>query len=126
MATSTSALSAAGFVDSIGVNIHLPYDWTAYSNLNMVEQSLGYLGIDNVRDSLVPWSQTQPKYQALMNLGYKFDFIIPIASIDIPGYVSLVDSYVKNNPGGVLAIEGPNEVNIWPATYNGVAGPAGA
>ena len=126
MATSTTALSTAGFVDSIGVNIHMPYDWTAYGNLNLVEQSLGYLGVDNVRDSLVPWSQIQPKYQALMDLGYHFDFILPIASIDIPGYVSLVDSYVKKDPGGVLAIEGPNEVNIWPVTYNGVSGPAGA
>ena len=26
----------------------------------------------------------------------------------------------------MLAIEGPNEVNIWPVTYNGVSGPAGA
>src|SRR5689334_14603155 len=130
MATSipgaTTAVSSASFVDSVGVNIHLPYDWTTYGNLNLVEQSLGYLGIHNVRDSLVPWPQTQPDYKALMSLGYHFDFILPIASIDIPGYVALVDSYVTKNPGGVLAIEGPNEVNIWPVTYNGGSGPANA
>ncbi len=117
--TPTTAVSAANFVDSIGVNIHLPYDWTSYGNLSVVESSLAYLGIHNVRDSLVPWPQTQPDYQALMSLGYKFDFIIPIASIDIAGFVSLADSYAKSNPGSILALEGPNEVNLWPVTYNG-------
>ena len=77
MATSTVCAFGCRFCrSSIGVNIHLPADWSAYGNLNQVEQSLGYLGVHNVRDNLVPWSQTQPAYQALMSQGLEFDFII--------------------------------------------------
>jgi hypothetical protein len=127
LATSpTIAISAAKFVDSIGVNVSMWDSSSADGNLNLVENSLAFLGIVNVRDSLVPWGQIQPEFQALAGLGYKFDFVIPPASTDIPGFVALVDSYVKNYPGSVLAIEGPNEVNIWSVTYNGGSGLANA
>jgi hypothetical protein len=117
-----TALSAWAFNQSIGVNVHMAYSWTAYRDITLVERSLAYLGIVNVRDVYYPKPVAQAAFQSMANLGYKFDFIIAPAEESISTFVSLVDSFNARNPGSVLAIEGPNEPNIWHVTYNGGSG----
>ena len=46
-----SAKSAASFVNSLGVNTHVDYLNSPYSNASVVENSINYLGIKNLRDS---------------------------------------------------------------------------
>jgi hypothetical protein len=124
--TTSTAVSAGSFVNSIGVNIHMWETSSGYGNLSLVQNSLAYLGIVNVRDTLLPLAQLQPAYASLANLGYKFDFAIPPASTNITDFVAHVDQFVAAHPGSVSAIEGPNEVNIWAVTCNGGSGLANA
>ncbi len=118
-ANTTVALSAESFIDSIGVNVHLWESGSAYTNLSLVETDLAYLGISNLRDQLVLWPQTQVEYTALMALGYKFDFIEEPVLQNISSFVSTIDAFNATYPGSIIAVEGPNEVNLQPVTYNG-------
>ena len=118
MATSpTVAVSAANFVSSIGVNVHMWETTSGYGNLSLVENSLAYLGIVNVRDNYIPASLSA--FTALANSGYRLDLAIPSDAITIANYVTQIDAFNAAHPGSIKAIEGPNEVNIFPVTYNG-------
>ena len=57
--TPTVAQSAAAFDQSIGVNVHMGYYWTAYNDVSLVEADLAYLGVNHVRDELLDWSNVQ-------------------------------------------------------------------
>lgn len=46
-----SAISTKNFINSIGVNTHTDYLNSPYSNRTVVENSIDYLGIKNLRDS---------------------------------------------------------------------------
>ena len=76
--TTNTAQSASGFLDSIGVNVHVGYTDTSYGDINRVETSLAYIGVDQVRDKLLDWQDAQANYSALANAGIKFDFLIPV------------------------------------------------
>ena len=89
---------------------------SGYGKLSLVENSLAYLGIVNVRDNYLPSSLAG--FTALVNAGFHLDLAIPPA-VTTAAYVSAVDAFNAANPGGIIALEGPNEVNIWPVTYNG-------
>ena len=116
------AVSAETFDQSIRVNVHLWETGSSYTNIALVEGALAYLGVTNIRDKLVTWSQTQSEYTALMALGYKFDFIEEPVLQDIPTFVSAIQNFEATYPGSILAVEGPNEVNLQPVTYNGGSG----
>ena len=90
---------------------------SGYGNLSLVENSLAYLGILNVRDNFTTSSLSA--FAALANQGYKLDFAIPSDAITITNFVAQMDAFNAAHPGGIKAIEGPNEVNIFPVTYNG-------
>ncbi len=126
--TTTAAVSAESFVDSLGVNIHLAYTWTAYGDISLVESSLAYLGINQVRDKLEnPDYVSTASYEQLAANGIKFDFVLPVYypnptepnTVNIPEFVSMIAAFEAAYPGGVTAIEGANEVNLWGATYDG-------
>jgi hypothetical protein len=61
------ALATQAFVDSIGVNVHMGYTDTAYSNLKAVRAALRELGIRHVRDGVVV--NRPDEYAALNALG---------------------------------------------------------
>ena len=121
--TPTVAQTAASFDDSIGVNVHMAYTWTTYADVGLVESSLAYLGVDNVRDDLANSTYLNiASDEQLAAAGIKFDFVLPVYSpstVNLSQFVSMVDTFATSYPGSVVAIEGANEVNLWPATYNG-------
>lgn len=120
--STNTAQSASAFLDSIGVNVHMAYTWTSFNNVSLVETSLAYIGVDNVRDKLLDWSDVQTNYQQLADAGYKFDFVLPVydpTTVNLTEFVNMVHNFVLANPGSVSAIEGANEVDIWPALFNG-------
>ena len=121
--TPTVAQTAASFDDSIGVNVHMAYTWTTYADVALVESSLAYLGVDNVRDELANSTYLNiASDEQLAAAGIKFDFVLPVYSpstVNLSQFVSMVDTFATSYPGSVVAIEGANEVNLWPATYNG-------
>ena len=117
-----TALSATGFVDSLGVNTHMAFTGTTYTNVAQVDVALNYLGIDHVRDNLYTTSVATAGFDALAADGIKFDFTPALAtnySVNVAGFVSALTAFEAQFPGSISAIEGANEVNIWQINING-------
>lgn len=118
-----AAVRAKDFVESIGVNVHVEYTDGKYANAANVVKDLAYLGVDQVRDaSLNVNNEGQDSYGVLANAGIKFDMMLEGTSIT--SSLKLLDSFVAAHPGSISAIEGLNEINNWPITYNGLTGNA--
>ncbi|MBR0851324.1 hypothetical protein JQ543_26505 [Bradyrhizobium diazoefficiens] len=125
MATANQTiLSAASFIDSIGINTHAGYSWGAYNNASLVIDDLKYLGVTTVRDSFATDPSAVPVIDALAAAGVKFDFV---TSSDLPAsgstgltqYVASIDAFLAEHPGSVVALEGLNEANIQGFSYHG-------
>jgi trimeric autotransporter adhesin len=124
-------LSASSFVGSIGVNTHAGYAWDSYNNLALMVDDLKYLGVTTLRDSLAANPAAQPVLDGLANAGFKFDFIVPsnipaAGSAGLQQYLASVDSFEATHPGGIVALEGLNEANVQPFSYNGSSSIAAA
>ena len=106
-----SATSTANFVNSIGVNTHIDFSNSPYTNLSQVENAILYLGIKNLRDSPENTSDvgsggTWQKVAAAT--GAKFDAYIPEGSVSqMQTSLTYMSSLAKQ---GILNfIEGGNE-----------------
>src|SRR5689334_20299229 len=123
--TETQAVRAEGFVQSIGVNQHISWSGTPYADLSVAESDIAYLGIDHVRDA-APYSGDIAAYQDMASKGIKFDLIATNAGEDVAqmlsGNLAQIDQLVQSNPGSVISIEGPNELNgSNGVTFNGAS-----
>jgi hypothetical protein len=47
----TVMMRAADFIGTLGVNTHIDFAAYGYQNLSVVEASINYLGLKNLRDS---------------------------------------------------------------------------
>jgi len=121
--TSSQPERAADFIDALGVNIHLNQ---AGDGSAAVIAEMAYLGLTNVRSAGIG-PKTSPSQIAafgqLASAGLKFDWLTGGA---LDATVSDLDAFVSAHPGSVAAIEGPNEVNNFPITFNGLTGTAAA
>ncbi|WP_246230641.1 Ig-like domain-containing protein, partial [Bradyrhizobium cytisi] len=118
--SNVTAIDAAKFVQSVGVNTHLG-NWTVYENVGLVESSLAYLGVTTVRDgSMFSTAHAQAAYSQLASDGVKFDFFTPPGT-NLSTFIKQLDAFVAAHPNGLFAIEGPNEVDIQTFSYNGSA-----
>lgn len=114
--------TAADILDSIGVNLHLPYEDGNYRDVEAVLRCLGYLGIRHVRDwNLNPDHFGQDRYDVVAERGFRFDLLIS-GALDIAESLDSVAAFRQRHPGSVAAIEGPNEVNNWPIDFQGESG----
>ena len=116
------------FLGTLGVNTHLSYTDGAYKNAGTVVSDLQYLGISHVRDSLIDASHL-PSYELAASRGITFTFIMGGGSqttASMNATLGLVQQVAATAQGSVKAVEGPNEINNWPVTYNGVTGLQGA
>ncbi len=68
-----------------------------------------------------PWPEraSLASYDGLAEAGIRFSMLAQAAS---PGEVAAAAAH----PGAVIAVEGPNEVNLWPVTHAGLTGDAAA
>src|SRR5450631_2358623 len=116
-----NAGSADAFVDSVGINVHLNYLDTPYSNFPRVLQALLNLGVRHVRDGLIDTSR-QGYYDAhnqLGRAGIKGTFITS------PGQTrQLLLDYPRRMPDSLEAYEAPNEYDQssdpnWVSTLTG-------
>lgn len=113
----TAPVRAVDFVNSIGVVAHL-----GAAKAQGIVDAFAYLGIANVRTSLTA-AQVQPGAVAdkLALAGARFDVLLgggrPLA--DSLGNAAQLS---RAHPGAVVALEGPNEINTWPITFNGRTG----
>ncbi|WP_448034084.1 RHS repeat protein [Bradyrhizobium liaoningense] len=117
-------LSASGFINSIGVNTHAGFGWTGYNNLAMMVDDLEYLGVTNLRDAMGTSPAAQPVVEGLAAAGYKFDFLVSSAlpqmgATGLEKYIASLEKFVASHPDSISAIEGLNEANHQPFSYNG-------
>jgi hypothetical protein len=127
--------SSNGFLRTIGVVTHMAYTDGEYANVPYVIQSLQYLGIAQVRDGISNGrdaisgqnngSASLSVYTQLAAAGVKFTFLTvvggAITTSVLNNQLSLMQQVEAATPGSVVAIEGPNEINNWPVTWNGAS-----
>ena len=131
MTTITRNVKAEDFVNSIGVNTKSSMLQGGYANSSLVIKSLHYLGVDNVRDALVQYGQAAPLLDALADAGVEFNFLVSSAlaakgAAGMADYVGAIKAFQTEHPGSILSIEGLNEANAFPFSYEGDSSIAGA
>ncbi|MCK1368242.1 RHS repeat protein [Bradyrhizobium sp. 62] len=124
MSSDQTVLSASGFINSIGVNTHAGFGWTDYNNLAMMTDDLKYLGVTHLRDGMGTSPAAQPVVEGLAAAGYKFDFLVSSAlpqlgTSGLQSYIVSLEKFEASHPGSISAIEGLNEANHQPFSYNG-------
>lgn len=124
-------LSASGFINSIGVNTHAGFGWTGYNNLALMVEDLKYLGVTHLRDAMGTSPAAQPVVEGLAAAGYKFDFLVSSAlpqtgTAGLQKYIASLETFAASHPGSISAIEGLNEANHQPFSYNGSSSLAAA
>ena len=130
MSNTPTAARAENFISSIGINVHMNYTDGAYANVANVVNDLAYLGITNVRDglatntALIPIQNQLSAFKTMASDGIKFD--LGMTSTNVQVDIAALNAMEKADPGSILATEGPNEINNWPITYNGLTGLAAA
>lgn len=116
--TANAASSAVVFDQSLGINTHIDFSWSAYNDLSAVQSALYYLGIHNVRDAVDNPADPYKFTQLSQNLGVTFDFFIAPGSAGAPWQLQQIESL----PSITRFVEGPNESDNFPQTYNGLTG----
>jgi hypothetical protein len=100
-------VSAYAFWNSIGVNTHLFYSNTPYSNIAAVAARLEQLGIVHIRDGLAP--NRPDEIRALDRLasdGIRSDLLVGQPGSDPTALLTLIRTRLRRS---VEAVEGPNE-----------------
>jgi glycosyltransferase involved in cell wall biosynthesis len=127
------AVRAQSFINSIGINVHMEYTDGAYASESNVAQDLAYLGITNIRDMIpdvpaggIPAADEVSALEALAANGVKMDLLVGATESDIPADIAIVNSLDAATPGSIEAIEGLNEINNNPPSYDGLSGQAAA
>ena len=122
--TDQTILSASSFVNSIGVTTHAGYSWGGYANLALMQDDLKYLGVTHLRDGLTTNANAQPVLDGLAAAGYTFDMVVSsglpaTGAAGLQQYIVQLNQFAANHPGSIVAIEGLNEANSQPFSYNG-------
>jgi len=118
----TVALSASSFVASIGVNASIDYTDGKYANIQNVLADLKYLGISLIRTAAYfTGMQGQAAYNLAASDGIRFDMLL-YTSDTLSTSVTQMADFSAAHPGALSAIEGPNEINNFGASYDGMTG----
>ncbi len=110
------ATSANTFLSSLGVNVHIAEGY----NFSNYVAPLQYLGVRNIRDGALNLSSTNQLHQ---QTGVKVDIGVSCNQLgaNANATFSSIIQYLSS-AGALLFIEGPNEPNNFPITYNGQQG----
>ena len=109
------------FTQSIGVNTHMSWQGQyAYANVQVVENSLAYLGATHVRDGIPYAYWTLPEYVAIARTGVRFDILASGPTIDMAGDVAAATLLQQAVPASVQTMEGANEFNTQNSVFEGV------
>jgi hypothetical protein len=102
-------VSSNTFLNSLGVNTHVDqgYDPATYV------RPLQYLGVRNIRDS-------ERNLPGLLMLHQQVGVRVDLLGFDVIGVTTAAKILAKSD--ALLSIEGPNEPNNFPITYNGQKG----
>ncbi len=130
---SQHTIQAAGFINSLGVGMHIAYTDGGYASLSNDSADLAYLGLNNVRDGVSDGengSAPLSSYITLAQQGIKFTCVVAgggaLTTASLQAELGLYDQINEAVPGSIVAVEGSNEINNAPITFNGVGGLQGA
>jgi hypothetical protein len=124
--TKTTALSASSFIASIGVNASIDYTDGKYANIHNVLADLKYIGVSLIRTAAYSTGmQGQAAYNLAASDGIRFDMLL-YTSDNVTTSVAQMAGFADAHPGALVAIEGPNEINNFGASYDGLTGAAAA
>ncbi len=117
--------AASTFVQNLGINTHLGYPRTAYYGQSQnVISALQYLGINTIRDEPPGYNHdptTTAATNAVAAAGVQLDaLLVGNGAVDITDTIAETAAFEQAYPGSIAAIEGPNEINGWPITYDGI------
>ena len=122
-------LRSSDMTELIGINTHMNYTDGAYANVENVIRDLKFLGIHHVRDGL-PGTESQPALQgrdALARMtreNIRLNFIFPSGwTTTSIAWLRVLETQV---PGAIASVEGYNEINNFPPTFEGQTGAAAA
>ncbi len=112
--------SADAFVDSIGVNAHIPYDDTAYwTDYPVVREKLAELGVRHVRSGARMTGSEEydrtvyERYRDLGTLGIEMNLVVDPVDRGFEEITPSDIEYIASNTGEALgSFEGPNEKDI--------------
>jgi hypothetical protein len=128
-AHAAQAVKDADFLNSLGVATHLNYTDGTYANYEAVIDDLTYLGIHKLRDATpnpwggIPFDNYVTALEAVSRAGNKFDFIT-YPAMPLKTTLDQIGAVERYAPGSVIAVEGPNETNNYPVSYEGRRGTA--
>ena len=116
--------TAAAFRDSVGVNVHLQYTETAYGDRARVDAALTYLGVTHLRDSAMRRGPAMfDHFVYLARRGERFDLFF---NAELDPQLARAAALQAAAPGAIALIEGPNEINNDPVSFQGRTGLAAA
>jgi hypothetical protein len=124
-----AVLPSSDLIDLIAVNTHMTYNDGAYANRDNVLRDLKFLGIHHIRDGLPGTDslpQRQGRYALRRLIQEKIRLNIFFSSGWTPTSVAWLRTLEAQAPGAVSSVEGYNEINNFPPTFEGQAGPAAA
>ena len=105
-----TAISAYTFLSSLGVNTHIDQGFDANSYIGPLQ----YLGVRNIRDEIRNLNSTITVHQqtgVMVDIG---------AGCDVNDLLAAARTLAS--AGALLSVEGPNEPNNFPVSYNGTQG----
>jgi hypothetical protein len=107
--TGVTAVSSDTFLSSLGVNTHIDQGYDPYAYV----LPLRYLGVRNIRDS-------ERHLSGHLMLHAQTSILVDLSGADVSGLIAAAKTLAR--AGALLSIEGPNEPNNFPITYNGQQG----
>ena len=116
----TASLRAGDFTDSLGINI--PLATVGSGRAQAVTDAVTWLGLHNVRSALSDSALLSGNgADVLAQAGVHFDFVLG-SQRPLTDTMASISLFAAAHPGSLLALEGPNEINVWPLSYNGTTG----
>jgi hypothetical protein len=116
-------LRAGAVRQSVGINTHIHYKDGAYRRVDDVIQALDYLDIRHIRDSAPRLRPDRPlplaEYIWLNKANVRFNLMIRGGVYDPANTIGGLEKLEAARPGAIELIEGFNEINNEPVTYNG-------
>jgi len=123
-APAASAMRCADFLDTLAVNTHISYTDGQYADVDLVLRALRYVRLRHVRDS-PPHPEIDATwrghYDRVARAGLHFNFGVD-AQKPPAHMIEVCRNFARRHPNVEFTIEGPNEVNNWPVTFEGRRG----
>ena len=121
--SNTQAARDSAFVGSIGVNANMlmPGGGAGAQALSQVGNAMSYLGVGRIRTG-VPFTWNVSNYEALAQRGVRFNLTANgNGQVNFYADLAQIDTLARAVHGSVATVEGPNEINVFPITFNGVS-----